>query len=52
MLNVKLRIMLRAIRLRLERGEELDAILTSYPRLSESEKETLRRAASGGDNHA
>ena len=36
-MNLKLRIMCRAVRLRLERGEQLEAVLASYPALTKDE---------------
>lgn len=37
-------IMIRAIKARMKQGETLDDILDSYPKLSEAEKEELRKA--------
>ncbi len=37
-------IMIRAIRVRMKQGEMLENILDSYPKLSEAEKEELRKA--------
>lgn len=45
-MSIKLRIMLRAMRLRMSAGETAEEILNSYPRLSEAEKEVLRKEAS------
>lgn len=37
-------IMVRVIKRRMEEGEKLEDILVSYPRLTEAEKEELRKA--------
>lgn len=37
-------IMVRAIKARMKQGEELEDILASYPKLTEEEKEELRKA--------
>lgn len=42
-MNLKLKIMLKAVKIRMEKGEELEAILQSYPKLTEEEKEALRK---------
>ena len=41
MLNLKLRIMYRAIRVRLENGETITEIMETYPKLTEKEKQML-----------
>lgn len=43
-MTLKLKIMLRAVKLRLERGEDIETILASYPALKEDEKKELREA--------
>lgn len=42
-MNLKLKIMLKAAKIRMEKGEELEAVLQSYPKLTEEEKEALRK---------
>ncbi len=37
-------IMIRAIKARMKQGETVDDILASYPKLTEDEKEDLRKA--------
>ena len=37
-------IMIRAIKARMKQGETVDDILASYPKLTETEKEDLRKA--------
>lgn len=37
-------IMVRAIKARIKAGEELEDILTSYPKLTDTEKQELREA--------
>ncbi len=44
-MSLKMKIMLRAVKIRMEQGEELEAILASYPKLTEAEKQQLREAA-------
>ena len=41
-MTLKLRIMCKAVRIRMEEGEPLEEILLSYPRLTEEEKEQIR----------
>lgn len=41
-MDIKLKIIARAVSIRINKGEELDAILSSYPNLNEEEKATLR----------
>lgn len=41
---LKLKIMVRACRIRLESGETLDEILESYPALTEADKSQLVKA--------
>lgn len=43
-MSLKMKIMLRAVKIRMEQGEELEAILASYPKLTEAEKQQLREA--------
>ena len=40
-MTMALNLLCRVIRRRLERGENLDAILADYPRLTEEERETV-----------
>ena len=48
MTNAALRLFIRVIKRRISSGEELEAILDSYPNLSEEEKELIREAISNG----
>ena len=48
MTNAALRLFIRVIKRRISSGEELEAILDSYPNLSEEEKESIREAISNG----
>ena len=43
-MSLKIKIMLRAVKIRMEKGEELEAVLQSYPKLTDPEKEELRNA--------
>ena len=43
-MKLKLRIMLRAIKIRFADGEQLDDIITSYPNLTKDEIEQLKAA--------
>ena len=48
-MSLKLKIMLKAVKIRMEKGEELEAILQSYPKLTEEEKNQLRTAIQTGE---
>ena len=41
-MSLKMRIMVRAVQTRLNNGEELEAVLASYPRLTNEERELIR----------
>ena len=41
---IKLKIMVKAVRIRLANGEELEDILASYPALTEEDKQQIRDA--------
>lgn len=41
-MSTKLKIIARAIDIRLKKGEDLEEIIASYPNLTEEEKTTLR----------
>lgn len=43
-MSCKLRIILRAVEIRLERGEALEEILASYPKLTPEELAQIRQA--------
>lgn len=45
-MTIKMKIMLRAVQIRLGGGEELETILGSYPKLSEEEKALIRAEVS------
>ena len=42
-----LSLLCRVIRRRVEKGEELEAVLRNYPRLTEEEREAVRAACGG-----
>ena len=42
-MTAKLKIIARAINIRINNGEELEAILKTYPALTDSEKKELRK---------
>lgn len=46
-MNALLRIALRVIARRVEAGEDLETILLEYPKLSETDKETIRANLGG-----
>ena len=46
-MTMKLRLLVRVVRRRLEGGEELGAVLKDYPRLTEAEKKALQGALKG-----
>ena len=43
-MSIKTKIMMRAVKIRTEAGEDLEAVLASYPRLSDSDKQLIREA--------
>lgn len=43
-MTLKLRLLVRVVRRRVEGGEELTAVLADYPRLTETEKKALQGA--------
>lgn len=47
MSKIFLDIMVRAVKLRMEAGEELEAILDSYPKLTDEDKAEIREAIHG-----
>ncbi len=48
-MSLKIRIMVKAVKIRMDRGESLEEILGSYPRLTEDEKATISREIEAGD---
>lgn len=42
MTNLQLRIIARAVKIRVDGGEDLDQALDHYPKLSESEREEIK----------
>ncbi len=47
MTDIQLRILMRAIKIRMSRGEAIDDILASYPRLTDSEKSVIKQTIVG-----
>lgn len=47
MSGIKLKIMVKACKIRMEAGEDLEDILASYPALSEEDKEQIRQQING-----
>lgn len=43
-MTLKLRLLVRVVRRRVEGGEELEAVLKEYPKLTEAEKAMVREA--------
>ena len=43
-MTLKLKLLLRVVKRRVESGEALETVLTDYPKLSEAERETVRAA--------
>jgi len=39
--NIQRNVIVRAVKIRMENGEELDAILTSYPNLTETDRKEI-----------
>lgn len=50
MTDLQMRIMTKAVKIRLGNGEALDAILESYTKLSAEEKEEIRKTVRAGAN--
>lgn len=48
--NAKKKIMIKAIQIRLNRGEDLETILASYPKLTDEDKESLRKEFESENN--
>ncbi len=46
-MTAKMTIMLRAVKIRMDRGEDLGVILESYPRLTKEEKNAISREITG-----
>ena len=43
-MSLALKLLCRVVRRRVENGEELEAVLADYPKLTEAERETVRQA--------
>ena len=43
-MTIALNLLCRVVRRRLARGEELEAVLADYPKLTEAERESVRQA--------
>ena len=43
-MTMALRLLCRVVRRRVENGEDLEAVLADYPKLTEAERETLRQS--------
>ena len=43
-MTLALKLLVRVVKRRVERGETLDAVLRDYPRLTEEEKERVRKS--------
>ena len=48
--NVQKNIIVRAVKIRMEKGEELTDILDSYPKLSEEDREEVSGMVTGHEN--
>lgn len=48
--NAKKKIMIKAIQIRLNRGEDLETILASYTKLTDEDKESLRKEFESENN--
>ena len=46
-MTLKLRLLVRVVMRRVESGEELDAVLRDYPRMTEEERESIRKRFEG-----
>lgn len=47
-MTLKLKLLCRVVRRRVERGEELNAVLADYPRLTEKQKAEIIKALDKG----
>ena len=47
MTKLQLKIITNAVRIRVERGEDIDEVLTSYTKLTDAEKEQIKAAIQG-----
>lgn len=43
-MSLALKLLCRVVRRRVENGEDLEAVLADYPKLTEAERETVRQA--------
>ena len=43
-MSLALKLLCRVVRRRVEDGEDLEAVLADYPKLTEAERETLRQS--------
>ena len=43
-MSLALKLLCRVVRRRVENGEDLEAVLAEYPKLTEAERETVRQA--------
>ncbi len=48
-MSLKIKIMVKAVKIRMDHGENLEGILTSYPRLTAEEKATISREIKAGN---
>lgn len=46
-MTMALKLLVRVVRRRVNAGENLEAILADYPKLTEAEKDTVREALAG-----
>lgn len=46
-MTMALTLLCRVVRRRVEQGEDLEAVLRDYPKLTEEERETVRKAVRG-----
>ena len=42
-MSIKLRVMCRAVKIRMANGEDLESILATYPKLTDEEKQIIRK---------
>lgn len=48
--NLKVRMFTKAIKIKLDRGEELEEVLSQYTKLNEDEKNQLREALNAAES--
>lgn len=48
--KIKLKIMVKAVQIRVSNGEDIDDVLNSYPKLTDEDKTYIKAEIIGGDS--